>query len=109
MRQRDVEILDIEVRIAVVGDVEQGAVRDLAREVGAVVDGVLKEIRLPSADEVAVVSEARRISIRQQELARLVLEAGCSEDRLVEEGRDAHWIAIWACAIAHDEISVGHV
>ena len=94
--------------IVITLDVEQVAVLDLTRWVGALLDGGLQDILLPSVDEVTVVTIASRVTMGHDEVTLVVLEGSGVPDSLEEKRNDAGLEALGTGSI-HDERGVGDV
>lgn len=94
--------------ISITLDVEQIAVLDLARRVGALLDGGLQDILLPSVDEVTVVTIASRVTMGHDEVTLVVLEGSGVPNSFEEERNDAGLEAFGAGSV-HDERGVGDV
>lgn len=89
-------------------DVEDGAVLDPSCVAGAGVNGLLKEVLVPTGHEVGMVTEALNVTVGEDELARLALECLGSPDGLVHETRNLGLEALGAVAV-HDKVGVSHV
>lgn len=89
-------------------EIENRAIRDLAAGVGALVNGLLKNSRVPALHEITVVAKSGRVTIGEHKLASHALERVGVPDGLVEERNEAGLKALGAFSV-HHERRVGHV
>ena len=89
-------------------DVEDWAVLNAARDVGASINSLLQNTRLPSHDEVTVVTVTSWVTVREDELSVNAVESVGIPNNLEHETWEASLEAVWAGA-GHDGVWVGNV
>jgi len=94
--------------LSLVEDVEDGAVLDAARGVGARVNGVLKEVGIPAHEEVTMVAESGGVAIGEDKHAIAAFKSVGGNNGLEEDTRELDWVRIGTVAV-HDKVRVGNV
>lgn len=92
--------------VALTLNIEDIAVRDLARGVCAAFHGLLEDTGFPAVNEIGVISVAGRVGIGEHEPAFLALESISVPDGFKEKRDNAGLIALGACSI-HNQRWVG--